>query len=678
MPFDTLQHPIPVATAVKPLAYRRDIDGLRAIAVLSVMLYHAGIGMVPGGFIGVDIFFVISGYLISTIIFHDLEAGKFSLGRFYERRIRRIQPALVAVVLLTMLLCAVVFVPMDFKLFAQSVGATVLFSSNIYFYLKSGYFDPLAETKPLLHTWSLAVEEQYYLFFPLLALLLWRHARRHLASVLAVLALASFAFSVWQARAAPNAAFYLPFDRIWELLAGALLATGAVPPARNVTVRLLLGYLGLAAMLAAVFLFSPHDVFPGERALLPCLGAVLLIYAGQGGSAGANTLLSTRPMVFTGRISYSLYLWHWPLIVVAQYALFRKLQGWEVALYLAGVYVLAWASWKWIEQPWRDAKTMVLTRSRIFGVTAGVTAIGMAFAVGIHFMGGLPQRFSPEAQQYAASAFDTNPMRSRCDSPSRQRLAEGDVCSIGAPDAPLSFALLGDSFGDALAAGVDQAAKEAGKRGLLLTHSGCFPLAGVQQSDNHSCDGVTDATLKLIGRHPEIGNVVIAARWTSALLGTRFGQFAQDGWFLRDGETQQAGYAENRNVFQRGMQRTLRALEGRHVTVLAYVPEQRYDVPRAMALQRTFGWPRTVELSRDEHERRQHDMREAFRRLSQASPTSFNIIDVGAALCGDKICPVARDGVALYADDNHLSRSGAILMEPLWRRAIVSSAEGGQ
>ncbi|WP_343584967.1 acyltransferase family protein [Herbaspirillum sp.] len=678
MPFDNLHQPIPVATQVKPLAYRRDIDGLRAVAVLSVVLYHAGIGAVPGGFVGVDIFFVISGYLISTIIFHDLETGKFSLGRFYERRIRRIQPALVVMALLTAALCAVAFVPMDFKLFAQSVGATVLFSSNIYFYLKSGYFDPLAETKPLLHTWSLAVEEQYYLLFPLLALLLWRHARRHLAGVLAALALASFAFSVWQARAAPTAAFYLPFDRVWELLAGALLASGAVPPARSAALRTLLGCVGLAAMLAAVFLFSPHDVFPGERALLPCLGAALLIHAGQGGSAGANALLSTRPMVFTGRISYSLYLWHWPLIVVAQYVLLRKLRGWEVPLYLALAYVLAWASWKWIEQPWRDAKLIALSRSRIFGVTAGVTAAGIAFAVGIHVMDGMPGRFSPEVQQYAAVAFDTNPMRSRCDSPSRQRLAAGDACTIGAPDAPLSFALLGDSFGDALAAGVDQAARDAGKRGLLLTHSGCFPLAGVRQSDNHSCDGVADATLKLLARHPEIGNVVIAARWTSALLGTRFGQFAQDGWFLRDDETRQTGYAENRQVFQRGMLRTLHALEGRRITVLAYIPEQRYDVPRAMALQRTFGWPRSVELARDEHERRQRDLREAFRRLAQVSPAAFEVIDVGAAMCGDKSCAVARDGVLMYADDNHLSRSGAILMKPLWRRAIAPVIEGGQ
>jgi peptidoglycan/LPS O-acetylase OafA/YrhL len=663
---------------VKSLGYRRDIDGLRAIAVLSVVLYHAGVGVLKGGFVGVDIFFVISGFLISGIIFHELEAGTFSIGRFYERRIRRIQPALMAMVVFTILLCAVIFVPVDFKQLAQSVGATVVFSSNIYFYLKSGYFDPLAETKPLLHTWSLAVEEQYYLFFPVLVVLLWRYARRHLISVLTGLAVVSFVFSIWQARAASNAAFYLPFDRIWELLIGALLAAGVVPPLRTPALRTLVGFIGLGAMMAAIFMFSPHDVFPGERALLPCLGAALLIYAGQGTAPGANALLSTWPMVFTGKISYSLYLWHWPIIVVAQYMLFRKLNGWEIVLYMVVVYCLAWASWKWVEQPWRDARTLGLSRRQVFGMTAAVTTVGVVFAIAIHVSGGIPGRFSPEAQAYAATALDTNPARAACDSPSRSRLDGDDVCSLGAPEAPLSFALIGDSFGDALAPGFDQAAKDAGKRGLVLTHSGCFPLAGVQQTDNISCNGVMNATLGLMVRHPEIKDVVIVARWTSAFLGTRFGQFEQSGWFLKDDDTKSLSYEENRNVFERGLLRTLHVLDGRRITIIAFIPEQRYDIPRAMAMHSKFGSPPLVEVTTTEHDRRQLDMRAAFKRLMQSSPTPFSIIDVGDELCDQTSCAVARDGTVLYADDNHLSRSGALLLRPLWREAIDNVVAGGK
>lgn len=660
-----------VQAAVKSTVYRPDIDGLRALAVLSVVLYHAGVGVLKGGFVGVDIFFVISGYLISNIIFHELEAGKFSIGRFYERRIRRIQPALLVMVVFTIVMCAVIYVPIDFKLLAQSVGATVVFSSNIYFYIKSGYFDPSAESKPLLHTWSLAVEEQYYLFFPILVLLLWRHARRHLVSVLMALAVVSFVFSIWQARAASNAAFYLPFDRIWELLIGALLATGVIPPLRTSGLRTLVGFIGLGAMLAAILLFSPHDVFPGERALLPCLGAALLIYAGQGGVTGANGWLSTRPMVWTGKISYSLYLWHWPIIVAAQYLLFRKLHGWEIVLYMALVYFLAWASWKWVEQPWRDAKTLGFSRRQVFGLTGVVTAVGVGFALVVHLTGGIPGRFSPEARAYAATALDTNPARNACDSPSRKRLDSDDVCSLGAPDAPLSFALIGDSFGDAVAPGVDQAAKDAGRRGLVLTHSGCFPLAAVQQTDNISCNGVMNATLGLMERHPEIKDVIIVARWTSALLGTRFGQFEQSGWFLKDDETRQLGYDENRNVFERGMVRTLHALDGRNITIFAYIPEQRYDVPRAMAMHHAFGRPQQVDLLRSDHEKRQLEMRGAFKKLVQASPTPFRVVDVGAALCDAQSCGVIRDGVVLYADDNHLSRAGGIALKSVWSRAFA-------
>lgn len=666
-----------VVPPVKALGYRPDIDGLRAVAVLSVILYHAGIGVLKGGFVGVDIFFVISGYLISTIIFHDLESGKFSLGRFYERRIRRIQPALIAMVLVTMVLCAVFFVPADFKLFAQSVGATVLFSSNIYFYLKSGYFDPLAETKPLLHTWSLAVEEQYYLFFPLLVLLLWRHARRHLVAVLTGLAVVSFVFSIWQARAASNAAFYLPFDRIWELLIGALLALGLVPPARHAGVRLLMGFVGLGAMLGSIFLFSPHDVFPGERALLPCLGAALLIYAGQGVPQGANAWLASRPMVFTGRISYSMYLWHWPVIVVLQYVLFRKLSLAEVLAYLVLVYALAWASWKWIEQPWRDARRLAFSRRGIFGLTAAVTAVGVCFAVGIHATGGLPQRFDAQARQYAAAALDTNPRRASCDAPSAARLQADEVCRIGDEKAPVSFAFIGDSFGDALMPGIEEAARQSGKRGLALTHSGCFPLLDVQQTDNLSCNGVMEATLKLMERHPEVKDVVLVARWTSALMGTRFGQFEQSGWFLRDGQTEAISYGENQAVFMRGMLRTLNGLQGRRITVLAFIPEQRYDIPRALAMHSAFGQPHTVPLPRAEHERRQLEMRAAFARLKEASPVPFNLIDVGAQLCDPQSCSANRGPTVLYADDNHLSRSGAVALAPLWLPAIDGSARTG-
>ncbi len=644
---------------------------MRAIAVAVVVLYHAGVTALPGGFIGVDVFFVISGFLISGIIFNDLEQGRFSLGRFYERRIRRIQPALLAVVVASVVGFALIFTPVDYKLFAQSVGATVTFSSNIYFFVKSGYFDPLSDTKPLLHTWSLAVEEQYYLFFPLLVALLWKYCRSRINLVLVTMTLASFVLSVVQARNAPNAAFYLPFDRIWELLIGALLSRGIVPVVSNAKLKDILCLLGLALMGAGLTLLSPTSVFPGETALLPCVGAGLLIYAGQG-SRVAQAVLGNRLMVFIGKISYSIYLWHWPLFVAIRYLTFRELDAGETVAYLAATVLLGWSCWKWIEQPFRHQTSASLTRGGLFASTAAVTAAGLAIAVVVHFGNGFPARFDAPARAFAAAALDTNPKRVECDRRAVARVAAGDVCQIGVTDqrAP-TFVLIGDSFGDAISPGIDDAAKKMGEKGLVMTNSGCFPLLGIRQKDHPECAAFNRAAVDYVLSQPSITRVVLVGRWTSALLGTRYGQFAAEGWFIEDDQSAGFSYAENAQVFQRAMVRTVQAFGGRKVNIIAYIPEQRYDIPRALAMSARFGMPAAVALPVAEHERRQSQLRTALTRLQ--GEQHFRITDVGAVLCDAHSCAAQMDGTSLYADDNHLARGGAMLLQPLWQSAL-----GGQ
>ncbi len=656
---------------MKSLTYRTDIDGLRAIAVAAVVLYHAGVTALPGGFIGVDVFFVISGFLISGIIFNDLEQGRFSLGRFYERRIRRIQPALLAVVVASVVGFALIFTPVDYKLFAQSVGATVTFSSNIYFFVKSGYFDPLSDTKPLLHTWSLAVEEQYYLFFPLLVALLWKYCRTRINLVLVLMTLASFVLSVFQARHAPNAAFYLPFDRIWELLIGALLSRGIVPVVSDTKLKDVLCLAGLGLIGAGLTLLSPTSVFPGETALLPCVGAGLLIYAGQG-SRVARAVLGNPLMVFIGKISYSIYLWHWPLFVAIRYLTFRELDAGETVAYLAVTVLLAWSCWKWIEQPFRHQTSASLTRRGLFASTAAVTAAGLAIALVVHFGNGFPSRFDAPARAFAAAALDTNPKRADCDRRAVARVAAGDVCRIGVSDgrAP-TFVLIGDSFGDAISPGFDDAAKKMGEKGLVMTNSGCFPLLGIHQKDHPECAAFNQAAVDYVLSQPSITRVVLVGRWTSALLGTRYGQFAAEGWFIEDGQSPGYSYAENARVFQRAMVRTVQAFGGRKINIIAYIPEQRYDIPRALAMSAKFGLPAAVALPVAEHERRQSQLRAALTRLQDEQ--HFRITDVGAVLCDANSCAAQMDGTALYADDNHLARGGALLLQPLWQSAL-----GGQ
>ncbi|WP_254657248.1 acyltransferase family protein [Sphingobium fuliginis] len=307
--------PAPTALEASPsVAYRRDIDGLRALAVLPVLFYHVRLWPFSGGFIGVDIFFVISGYLIASIIARELAEGRFSLTDFYVRRIRRIFPALFATIAVTIIAGSQILLPLDYRALGLSAAATVLFASNLHFARHSGYFGSAAEEAPLLHTWSLAVEEQFYILFPLLMLCAFRAGGRT-RLLLGVAALLSFATALLLVDRAPVLAFYLPFPRAWELLAGALLATDMLPPLRNRWAAQLCALAGVASIGWALFGFSSATAFPGLNALYPVLGALLILHAGQSGSRSAicwaarcpwrSAASPIRSICGTGRLSSS-------------------------------------------------------------------------------------------------------------------------------------------------------------------------------------------------------------------------------------------------------------------------------------------------------------------------------------------------------------------------------------
>ena len=302
----------------KRLSYRRDIDGLRCIAVLSVVAYHAGLSWLGGGFAGVDIFFVISGYLITSLILQEQLDNRFSLGNFYIRRARRLFPALFVVLASSTIFAWWLLMPREMEDFGESLATAAAFSSNFMFWSEAGYFDGPSEFKPLLHTWSLAIEEQYYMLFPLL-LLACKAAGRYLSILLSV-ALVSLTVAQWFISVAPAATFFLLPHRLWELMVGSLLAVAAIrypdwfvhwTPATREAVSL----IGLLAIAVTVLTYSSETAFPGVNAALPTLGTACLIAAGIDGSTATLNLLSMRPFVAIGLISYSLYLWHWPVLV---------------------------------------------------------------------------------------------------------------------------------------------------------------------------------------------------------------------------------------------------------------------------------------------------------------------------------------------------------------------------
>ncbi|HMD32221.1 MAG TPA: acyltransferase, partial [Candidatus Acidoferrales bacterium] len=386
------------------MRYRADIDGLRAVAVLSVLGFHLRIGMFRGGFVGVDIFFVISGYLIGSIILHDLAAGRFSFGRFYERRVRRIIPALLAALAVTAVLAYVYFLPGELVAFAKSLLAAVLSASNFYFWTQSSYFSAPAEMKPLLHTWSLGVEEQFYVCLPIFLFLAHRYFPRRLRLSVVLVALASFVLSAVGAFRAPASTFYLLHTRAWELLVGVLIALEVFPEISSPLARNLAAGGGLALISASVLRYSPALPFPGIAALAPCAGAALVILSGRTGTSAVGRLLSLRPVVFVGLISYSLYLWHWPIIV------FQGMESVTASglsaraaklISIAVSFAVATLSWKFVEMPFRQSGVR-LSRPALFKLASTAAALVAAIGLATILSGGMPSRYPSNAIRVAA------------------------------------------------------------------------------------------------------------------------------------------------------------------------------------------------------------------------------------------------------------------------------------
>ena len=646
------------------IKYRPDIDGLRALAVGSVVLFHAGVPFFGGGYVGVDVFFVISGYLITSIIAREAQDGRFSAARFYERRVRRIFPALFFLLAVASAVASLLLMPADYKEFGESVAATALFGSNLFFWVKSGYFDATADLKPLLHTWSLAVEEQFYLLFPpLIAFLSVRV--RWWRTIIAGIAAASLALACLQVLKSPTAAFYSPLARTWELLAGALLAVGAVPPIHRKPLREAAAALGLVLVLTAALAFTSATPFPGAAAILPCLGAALMIHANSGHSTVTGRFLSLKPLVALGLVSYSLYLWHWPILVFFRYVLMRPLSLRETAVAIALGLAMGALSWRWVERPFRRGGS---SRSRIFGVASAVMMAAVAFGASDYVLRGAPQRFPLQVRHFAAAADDTNPDRLACDRLSPEDIRRGRACVRGDPAASApSFALLGDSFADALMPAVSRAAQEHGAKGIMLTYSGCLPLLGTDQG-NPVCQPFLRAAIDQIRATPSISKVMIVARLTTAVTGRRYGAWTQSIPLLDD-QAPERTIDHNGQVTARGLTRLAAALAPRRIFIVAGLPEQSVDVPRAAALARWLGPVRAFGVSKAVYDARQAPVRALLNRLAQA--TGVQILDAGPWTCGATSCPaIDSQGHVLFADDNHLSRTGALairgVLDPFW------------
>jgi peptidoglycan/LPS O-acetylase OafA/YrhL len=636
------------------LNYRADIDGLRAIAVLSVVLNHAGISLFPGGFIGVDVFFVISGYLITGIIMREIDTNEFSLAKFYERRIRRIYPALFVAIFFTVFASAMLYNADNFRDFGNSVIATTFFFSNIHFWTETGYFEGPAQLKPLLHTWSLAVEEQYYIVFPLLMFTLARYFKPRISQILAGIAIMSFCWDIYALQNDPSGAFYLAHLRAWELLIGSLLALNPVSINTRPAIRNALSLMGFGMIAAPIFLYTENTAFPGFAAAVPALGTALIIYGGAENPTFVNKLLSISPLVFIGQISYSLYLWHWPLIIFGKYYAIKKLTPPEIAGLLFATFIIATLSWHFVEKPFREKR--ILKGRKIFTYAASVMAVAAAIGSLIYFNDGF--RSLQSATKEEIRKWDL-PCEYKKKNYEHASLPKG--CPLGAKKAQPSFLLWGDSFARALEEGVSLSASKQNLNGQMIYSSGCAPLLGVERSE-HFCVINNNAMLQYIELHPELRTIILVGRWTLWTEGS-FYSFTEEkkNVTLTDMLSESNQNETYAAIFERGLERTIRKLRemDRKVVIISEVPEIGYDVPSANFIARRTGRDINgiIAPSLNEFMRRNHNVLPILNAIAEKN--NIEIVDPWKTLCNAAQCLTVIEGKPLYMDDYHLSIFGS-------------------
>jgi len=628
-----------VSVAVHSKAYRPDIDTLRAVAVGSVLLFHAGLPGVSGGYVGVDVFFVISGFLITGILRDDP-----SIIRFYIRRAARILPALFAMLLVCLVVGYVILLPRDLEDLATSTLATLGFASNILFWQQSGYFATASEIKPLLHTWSLAVEEQFYVLFPLIMLATRRWERRKVAILVGILTVVSFLISVYCVQTGKQTlAFFLSPTRAWELWVGSLIALGAVPRITSIALRTVLAGGGLALILLGVLTFHARTPFPGIAALAPVLGSAAVIVAGMDGRHHLSRFFELRPVLFIGLISYSLYLWHWPLLAYLAYVTIDTPPLHLSLLALVIATVLATLSWRFVERPFRGRNPGKLQYIYAIGPVAFVCACIAALATD-----GLPSRVPPEV----AALNRTNGDVVRCPILNTRPFGGSRACApLGGDSEPrhADVILWGDSnaemYGPAIAAAV------APRKVVLILARSCAPVPGFNA--NVHCARDQPLNLEAIRKLPA-KDVVIAFNW---------GQYSfQTLWNANGQRKPAAHFATLLPELTASVDALVAA--GKTVTIIGPIAAPGFEVGSVSARELQF-YGRFIHPTAYDRQSFETLMGPALTALDEMSHRpNVRVLKIHEHLCETDRCPYIINGEAIFADHGHLSTRYVASLEP--------------
>jgi len=604
--------------------YRPDIDGLRALAVLGIVAFHFGFRFVGGGYVGVDIFFVISGFLIGGQVQRQQEEGTFRLSAFYERRLRRIAPALAFMLLGVTLVGMVVLLPLPLVEHGKSLIAATLSLSNFYFWQSSDYFAPAAESLPLLHTWSLGVEEQFYILLPLV-LVLPRQFRIGGNTVIIVIALLSFALSVALTFSHPTFNFYLLPTRAWQLLLGTIVASIGPAIAWRQSLRETAATLGLALIVMPFFLYTPAEHFPGLAALPPSLGTAFILASGINGGAMVNRSLSSRKIVFFGLISYSLYLWHWPVVVMIKQAM---PEGWlRMPERIGGLLLsimLGWASWHFVERPFRSRRTSV---KQIFAFSAGSAIVTLLLGSAIIIGKGLPWRFPADVQRVAAY-LDRSPSVSShgCFIGLYGRIQDYDRshCLQPAADRP-NVLLIGDSHASHLRFGLSQMLPQV--HVMQAAAAGCRTLLKPQANQTPTCGQFRKLLFgDILSGKPPATTIILSNFWSYAGL---------------------ADVGETLDWMQ---------AHGLHVIVAGPIPRYEMPLPQVLARSMLTGSEFPLDRARVAGIA---DFDARFASVARAHRVAY--WSLYKSLCPAGHCQTVSAGVPIQFDSAHLSDQGSLL-----------------
>lgn len=606
------------------MKYRREVDGLRAVAVLPVILFHAGFSVFSGGFVGVDVFFVISGYLITSILMAELEKGDFSIARFYERRARRILPALFVVMLACLPFAYMWMMPSQLKDFAASVVSVVFSLSNLFFLSQVNYFAPDAYTQPLLHTWSLAIEEQYYFLFPLMLMAMRKISLRTTAFLIFLLVLVSFIFSEWAWRNDAARSFFFTLSRFWEIGVGSLcsfLTVGRSQRSSN-----LLSIAGLGLIVFAIFAYNENVPFPSVYALAPVVGtALVLLFADEGTWVGQ--LLSLRAFVGIGLISYSAYLWHQPLFAFARLRSLTEPNQVLMAALAVVALLLAWVTWRYVEQPFRKRTNPIfIMRRSVFAASGIVGALFVAVGLAGHLGNGFEWRFNAEERLLLQTAT-SSPMRNACHYGKGDNLATFKFCEYF--DGQVTTAVYGNSHAVELAFALAEKLQEKGQAVAQFSISGCKP--SFKNDTEEYCDTFYQNRLSYLIQNKQLRNVVVTYRAENA------------GESGADSIVNLANYL---------------AEQGRNVVLVIQAPTLERDISSYIHSAIAMGVHDVGARTKDEWLEINQNVYAALYRLHP----SVHVVDLANYFCDFSMCFAVRNGVALYFDDDHMSVSGARLV----------------